>query len=86
MNIPETASLSEFVTRKRADRLRQVKLAAPGKAKLFRRVYDGKASPRQCIKAFCIECVGYEEIEVRDCTAPACPLWNLRPYRTRGAS
>ena len=41
----------------------------------------GRASPRAAIKAFCLECVGWQRAEVTRCTAPACPLWSYRPFR-----
>lgn len=49
--------------------------------KLFERVWSGKASPRASIKACCQECVGFERAAITECTAYACPLWNLRPYQ-----
>lgn len=33
------------------------------------------------IKAFCLECCGWQKEEVRRCTAPGCPLYLYRPYR-----
>ena len=44
----------------------------------YLRAAAGKASPRAAIKAFCLECVGWDRKEVSLCTAPACPLY---PYR-----
>lgn len=41
----------------------------------------GGRSPRAAIKAFCLECVGWQRAEVVRCTAPACPLWSYRPFR-----
>jgi len=49
--------------------------------KSFTRAVDGLASPRDAIKSFCLECVGWESEEVRRCTAMACPLWPYRPYQ-----
>jgi hypothetical protein len=40
----------------------------------------GKASPRMAIKAFCLECCGWQRKEVRLCTGLACPLWAYRPF------
>ena len=40
----------------------------------------GKASPRVAIKAFCLECCGWQRQEVRICTNLACPLWEYRPF------
>ena len=48
---------------------------------LFNRSISGKVSPREAIKAKCLECMGYKKAEVRLCTAPTCPLFTLRPYR-----
>jgi hypothetical protein len=42
----------------------------------------GKASPRVAIKAFCLECVGWNRPEVARCTATACPLWMYRPWKS----
>ena len=46
---------------------------------------DRPTSPLSAIKAFCLECCGYERNEVKKCTAPYCPLWEFRdghnPYR-----
>ena len=44
----------------------------------------GKASPRVAIKAFCMECVGWNRTEVTKCTALACPLWMYRPFQREG--
>lgn len=42
-------------------------------------------SPLKAIRAFCIECCGYQTSEVKSCTAPRCPLFEFRmgtnPYR-----
>jgi len=52
--------------------------------KIHRANYDkamGGKSMKAAIKAFCLECVGWEKEEVRLCTGLACPLWPYRPYR-----
>jgi hypothetical protein len=41
----------------------------------------GRATPRVAIKAFCMECVGWNRIEVTKCPASACPLWMYRPFQ-----
>ena len=44
-------------------------------------------SPLKAIRSFCIECMGGQVREVKDCTAPNCPLYAFRmgknPYRSR---
>jgi hypothetical protein len=72
---------SEFGDPRRVRRFKQVAEHYPSRMGLFRKVYHGQASPRQCIKAFCLECNGWEEPAIRDCTATACPIWRLRPYQ-----
>jgi len=79
----QTRRGNEFSEAKRAKRLQAVSADAPGKLSLFRSVYAGKASPRQCIKAFCLEWVWLDEAAIRECTATACPLHRLRPYQRR---
>ena len=64
-----------------ARRLRQVAEHHPSRLKLLQRVYACQTSPRECIKAFCLECNGYEEAAIRDCSAPACALYRFRPYQ-----
>ncbi len=39
------------------------------------------ASPREAIKAFCMECTGGQRHEVTLCTALACPLFSYRPFQ-----
>jgi len=47
-------------------------------------VVAGKASPRNAIKAFCLECMGWKRSEVSKCNTVACPLNLYRPYRKAG--
>lgn len=48
---------------------------------LFSRIYAGEASPRQRIKGFCLECIGFERKAITECHSCACPLWDIRPYQ-----
>ena len=54
--------------------------------KLYRSTYDkaktGK-SRAAAIKAKCLDCCGYQKVEVRRCPAKECPLWPYRPYQQR---
>jgi len=65
-------------TAKRAARLESAPISTQG---LLARCWAGKASPRSAIKAFCLECVGFDRSAVAECTAYACPLWRYRPYQ-----
>ena len=49
----------------------------------YLRAVKGMASPRGAIKAHCMECMGWDRCEVRNCTALACPLYLYRPYRDK---
>ena len=70
---------------KRVKRLEDVQRDAPRYLNTFRRAYTGK-SLRAAVNAFCIECNGFDPAAVRDCTAPACPLFPYRPGRQKGAT
>ena len=48
--------------------------------KLYLRAMSGK-SLRAAASAQCIECVGWQRDEVRECTDPACPLYRYRPFK-----
>jgi hypothetical protein len=48
---------------------------------LYEKVTVGKAAPKTCIKAMCLECMGWQRAEVAKCTATACPLYKHRPYK-----
>ncbi len=74
---------SEFGDRHRVRRFKQVAEHYPSRMGLFRRVYHGQASPREAIKAFCLECNGWEEAAIRDCPSTACPIWRERPFQVR---
>ena len=63
--------------------LQQVSQDAPSRLKLFQRVYAWQTSPMECIKAFCLQCNGYQEASIRGCNAPACALYRLRPYQRK---
>ena len=49
----------------------------------YERAISGKASPRQAIKAQCLECVGYERDEIPRCSDTGCPLYYYRPFQKR---
>lgn len=38
-------------------------------------------TPKRAIKHFCYECMGFQKAEVRNCTAPNCPLYIFRPLK-----
>ena len=63
---------------------------ADGMPAIYKNTYlaaiSGKASPRNAIKAFCIECMGYARGEVTNCDTIECPLNLYRPYRKAGDS
>ena len=88
MNSPtkmcQTAPGGQCDDLQQAKRLRQVSEHYPSRLGLFRRVYGGQTSPRDCIKAFCLECNGWEEAAIRDCCDKGCPLYRQRPYQKKG--
>lgn len=47
----------------------------------FVAAWSSNCSPRRAVKAFCLECNGFDPDAIAGCTAYACPLWNFRPYQ-----
>lgn len=82
---PKNPLTQSVLDPRKAFRLRQVESDAPSRAGLFRKLYSSpqRVSPRQAIKAFCLECVWMETTAIQTCTATACPLWPFRPYQPR---
>ena len=62
--------------------LEAVKEDAPSKLPRFRKAY-ATLSLRAAIDAKCIDCMAYQQAEVKKCPSNACPLWNVRPYQPR---
>jgi hypothetical protein len=54
---------------------------APESAKgVIARAFKKIASPREAIKAKCLECCNYSRDEISSCTVVLCPLHNYRPF------
>jgi hypothetical protein len=70
-----------FLDRVQVDRLARWKM--PNRV-LVRRAWLGKCSPRQAIKANCLDCVNEECKEIAECGDRCCPLWRFRPYQRKG--
>ena len=77
----QTERPGEFGDPKRDLMMKQVSKDAPGKVGIFRKVYSREASPRQAMKAFCLQCCWMDDAAIRNCTATECPLWGFRPYQ-----
>lgn len=45
------------------------------------RAYQGR-SKAIALKAMCLQCSGYQRVEVTHCQSYRCPLWLHRPYQT----
>lgn len=76
----EYSTLEGFIEAKKARRLE----TTPAMSKsILAKSWTQKASARACIKAFCLECMGFDRIGIGECTAYACPLWLKRPYQKK---
>ena len=51
---------------------------------LVERAFAAKCSPRQAIKAKCLDCSCYQQEEVAHCQVVLCPLHPFRPYQPKG--
>lgn len=69
-----TSKTNRIVAKRRAD-------MPPKYRKLYDRCTSGEASPREAIKAQCLECWGWDKRETEQCDNVACPLYELRPYQ-----
>lgn len=57
--------------------------ATPSKVRaLFGKVFEGVTSPRQAIKAKCLDCSHHDRREISLCGVATCPLWAYRPFQT----
>lgn len=57
---------------------KSITIRVAGKEKTFEDYTRGKA-----IKAMCRDCMAGKAEEVRNCTAPLCPLYPFRPYASK---
>lgn len=48
----------------------------------YKKAVSGK-SKALALKALCLECMGWDRVAVKNCTALACPLWPYRPGHGR---
>ena len=64
------------------------RLASRGESvrSLFRKCFLKSANPRQCIKAFCLDCMGEDKSAIGECGDRCCPLWHYRPYQKKVAA
>lgn len=76
--------MSKQLTEKQKEIIAKLPLS---RQKLTERAYAGIASPRQAIKAKCMECVNYEDVvnSVGGCAITRCPLNAYRPFQDSAA-
>jgi hypothetical protein len=63
--------------------LRRVPVKSRG---IVGKAFGQSCSPRQAIKAKCLDCSCFDREEVRDCRVSVCPLWPWRPYQAGAAA
>lgn len=84
IQIVTARSLGEKIVQERVRRLQTIPLSCRG---LFERVYGlnplKKATPRQRVKAQCLECMGFDRAAIAGCPCFACSLWEIRPFRAK---
>jgi hypothetical protein len=61
-------------------------MAATREEQLVKLRSRASTSKAAAIKLFCIECVGDERDDIRNCTATGCALYAHRPYQTKAAA
>lgn len=77
-----TIETQQKIDQERKRRMESAPISVRG---LLKRVFDGKSPRSGCIKAMCLECIGFDRAAITECTSYACPLWNVRPFQKKGA-
>lgn len=73
------AAVIDATTKARqSDYLRRIPVKSRG---LVAKAFGQSCSPRQAIKAKCLDCAVFDREEVRLCRVTVCPLWPWRPYQ-----
>ena len=55
----------------------------------YRKKYDKAMqghSIRAAIDSKCLECMGWQQLEVKKCDIVTCPLWPYRPYQIKSGA
>jgi hypothetical protein len=50
---------------------------------VLQKAYRKTASPRQAIKAKCLECTNFDRDSVTHCPVETCPLWSYRAFQKK---
>jgi len=74
------ALIAEFIAENAKNRGSFIKRIPKSVQLLFIAAY-GKKSKAKAIKAKCLDCVCFDKVEVTNCVAVTCPLWEIRPYQ-----
>lgn len=77
--MPLNNGLKEYREKVKAGKIKPTKAKNP-----MEKWKDNPKSLRLSINAHCYECVSEDIKEVRMCTAKSCPLYQVRPYQTKG--
>ena len=71
------------MTEKQKIRLAHIRMVAPKVAGIFERVYttDGRGRIGDMVRAKCLDCCGYKQVEAAACQVETCALYKANPYR-----
>ena len=72
--------IAAFIKKNDKGRGSFIKSLADGFQFTFVKAYTQK-SRANAIKAKCIDCACFQRLEITNCTAYTCPLWEIRPYQ-----
>lgn len=64
---------------KREKMLQQIAEDGPSCLNVFKKAYSGNRPA--AMKAMCLQCCWLDRAAIRECTAPECPLWEIRPFQ-----
>lgn len=84
IKFPKKALDKAILKQKRqTERIALVRKLVRSKVGVFQKAYKGR-SLRAAINANCLDCMGYEQAEVKRCEIYDCAFHSLRPYQPRG--
>lgn len=54
--------------------------------RIVAKAFEREGGRANAIKAFCLVCLNYNRKDIRECTAPTCPLYPWRPYQAKSTA
>lgn len=70
-----------IVTAANEQKTEEIRNTSPMYQGVVAKALEKRASPRQAIKARCLQCTNFQRLEISACQVARCALWEYRPYQ-----